>query len=178
MLKVAFLVWKPRHPHASADVTPVWTWPRPSNLSKVRRFLRVLSEICAKLCWIGPSSTSVHRAHNWNDELEQVFASLKRALTEAPVLCYPDSEAHFVLDTGTSADGIGAMLSQFQNREERVVPFQILQLYHLSLLLLMSACNTSTADAKSLAVYLWQTLSLWVGGRLVACRNAIMHVRV
>ena len=58
-----------------------------------------------------------------NDDMEKSFVSLKRALTEAPVLCYPDQEAHLVLDTDASAHGIGAVLSQIQNGEERVVAY-------------------------------------------------------
>ena len=53
---------------------------------------------------------------NWN-ELEQSFNSFKKALTKAPVLCYPDPEAHFVLDTDASAHGIGTVLSQIQSGE-------------------------------------------------------------
>ena len=48
---------------------------------------------------------------NWNEELEKAFADLKKTLVEVPVLGYPDPEGHFVLDTGASAYGIGAVLS-------------------------------------------------------------------
>ena len=56
--------------------------------------------------------TEKMQVFNWNDDMEKSFVSLKRALTEALVLCYPDQEAHLVLDTDASAHGIGAVLSQ------------------------------------------------------------------
>ena len=58
-----------------------------------------------------------------NDDLERSFTALKKALTEVPILCYPNPDAHFVLDTDASAHGIGAVLSQIQEGEERVVAY-------------------------------------------------------
>ena len=107
----------------------VHAWPRPSNVSEVRRFLGLCSYYrrfvpnFADLAHPLHQCTEYTQIFNWNDELEKSFASLKRALTEAPVLCYPDQEADFVLDTDASAHGIGAVLSQIQKGEERVVAY-------------------------------------------------------
>ena len=96
----------------------VRAWPRPSNIScsYYRRFVPNFADLAHLL----HQCTEHTQVFNWNNELER---SLKRALTEAPVLCYPDQEAHFVLDTDASAHGIGAVLSQIQNGEERVVAY-------------------------------------------------------
>ena len=107
----------------------VHPWPRPSTVSEVRRFLGLCSYYrrfvpnFADLAHPLHQCTEHTQIFNWNDELENSFASLKKALTEAPVLGYPDREAHFVLDTDASAHGIGAVLSQIQNEEERVVAY-------------------------------------------------------
>ena len=45
---------------------------------------------------------------------------LKYALTSAPILSFPDGEA-FILDTDASGFGIGAVLSQIQGQEEKVI---------------------------------------------------------
>ena len=55
--------------------------------------------------------------------MEKAFADLKKALVEAPVLGYPDPDGHFILDTDASAYGIGAVLSQIQHGEEKVVAY-------------------------------------------------------
>ena len=107
----------------------VHSWPRPSTVSEVRRFLGLCSYYrrfvpnFADLAHPLHQCTEHTQIFNWNDELENSFASLKKALTEAPVLGYPDREAHFVLDTDASAHGIGAVLSQIQNEEEQVVAY-------------------------------------------------------
>ena len=51
------------------------------------------------------------------------LVSLKKALVEAPILGYPDPDGHFILDTDASAYGIGAVLSQIQHGEEKVVAY-------------------------------------------------------
>ena len=101
----------------------------PSNVSEVRRFLGLCSYYRRFVPNFADLAHSLHQCtehkqtFNWNDELEQSFNSLKKALTKAPVLCYPDPEAHFVLDTDASAHGIGAELSQIQSGDERVVAY-------------------------------------------------------
>lgn len=44
-------------------------------------------------------------------------------MSQAPVLAYPTSEDAFVLDTDASNTGIGAVLSQKQEGEERVIAY-------------------------------------------------------
>ena len=78
----------------------VVSWPRPNNVSECTEHVQVF---------------------DWNEDLEKAFADLKRALVEAPVLGYPDPNCHFIVDTDASAYGLGAVLSQIQDGEEKVV---------------------------------------------------------
>lgn len=49
---------------------------------------------------------------------------LKSKLASAPILGYPDvNEGNFILDTDASSDTIGAVLSQIQNGQERVIAY-------------------------------------------------------
>ena len=49
------------------------------------------------------------------------MCSLKRALTEAPILNYPTEEGDFVIDTYASNAGVKDVLSQIQNGQETVI---------------------------------------------------------
>ena len=42
---------------------------------------------------------------------------------KAPILAYPDPQTEFILDTDASAYGIGAVLSQVQDGQERVIAY-------------------------------------------------------
>jgi hypothetical protein len=48
----------------------------------------------------------------WNGEQQSAFESLKRALTEAPVLQVPDFDKEFMLVTDASDCAISALLNQ------------------------------------------------------------------
>ena len=51
------------------------------------------------------------------------FEELKLKLTSPPVMAFPLPEALFILDTDASNFSIGAVLSQLQNGEERVISY-------------------------------------------------------
>ena len=53
----------------------------------------------------------------WTREHTKSFNELKEALTQAPVLAFPQEGALFILDTDASAYGIGGVLSQLQEGE-------------------------------------------------------------
>jgi len=59
----------------------------------------------------------------WNTECQQAFAELKKRLTTEPVLALPTDNGMYILDTDASDFGLGAVLSQQQNGEERVIAY-------------------------------------------------------
>ncbi|UYV65170.1 K02A2.6-like, partial [Cordylochernes scorpioides] len=60
---------------------------------------------------------------HWNEECEKAFRALKRSLCSSPILAYPQPGTNFILDTDASNLGIGAVLSQVQDEDERVIEF-------------------------------------------------------
>jgi len=59
----------------------------------------------------------------WGKPQQNAFLQLKERLTTAPVLAYPTPTGHYILDTDASNHSIGAVLSQFQWGEERVISY-------------------------------------------------------
>ena len=55
------------------------------------------------------------------EEQQKAFKDLKEMLSQAPVVVHPQSQGEFILDRGTSNEGIGAVLSQVQEGQERVL---------------------------------------------------------
>ena len=104
-------------------------WPRPRNIHEVRsfvglcayyrRFVVGFAGICAPLHQL----TGKHAHFDWTMECEAAFEALKEALTSAPVLAMATDDDSFVLDVDASDRCIGAVLSQVQGGEERVVAY-------------------------------------------------------
>ena len=113
-----------------AKIRSVADWPVPRTIGQVRsflglssyyrRFVRGFADIAKPLYTLTERS---NQPFQWTSESEQAFQMLKEVLTRAPVLAYPTREDPFVLDTDASNKGIGAVLSQIQDGQERVVAF-------------------------------------------------------
>ena len=59
----------------------------------------------------------------WTRESQDAFDVLKARLVSEPILALPINEGTFVLDTDASDVGLGAVLSQIQHGEEKVIAF-------------------------------------------------------
>ena len=104
-------------------------WPAPRNVSEVKSFLG----LCSYYRRFVPSFADVAQPLNqlcekgqtfmWSTAAENAFQQLKVALTEAPVMAYPLPGIPFILDTDASNWAIGAVLSQAQQGEERVIAY-------------------------------------------------------
>ncbi|KAI3375259.1 hypothetical protein L3Q82_021768 [Scortum barcoo] len=85
-------------------VQAVRDWPTPTNLRRAE-----------ELHWTGILLQAQKDIDfSWTPECEQAFSSLKKVLTESPILTPPDPNLPFVLDTDASDVGMGAVLSQNQ----------------------------------------------------------------
>lgn len=122
-------------------VDKVQQWPTPRTVKQLRSFLGFcgyyrrfvrdyanLVQPLEALCGEKPTDNRVHRNADdisdlWNSTHEECFQKLKQALTSAPVLAYPSDKGRFILDTDACDTGIGAVLSQLQNGEERVIAY-------------------------------------------------------
>ena len=60
---------------------------------------------------------------DWTEECQEAFETLKEALTSAPILSYPIQGNLFIVDCDASDNGIGAVLSQVQGEEEKIIGF-------------------------------------------------------
>ena len=101
-------------------VTAVRDFPAPSNVKEVRQFLGLSSfyrkfiPSFAKLAQPLHSLTKKNAYFKWTEDCQQAFKLLKRKLSEAPVLVYPNFSKGFTVETDASYSGLGAILSQEQ----------------------------------------------------------------
>jgi transposase InsO family protein len=113
----------------SAKIEAVANWPVPRKLKEVRgflglcgyyrKFVKNFSEIAAPL----HALTKKNQAFLWSEDCQSAFSQLKQKLTEAPILSLPLDCGTYIVDTDASDHGIGAILSQVQDGEERVISY-------------------------------------------------------
>ncbi|TWW77706.1 hypothetical protein D4764_12G0010960 [Takifugu flavidus] len=58
----------------------------------------------------------------WSTEAEAAFQELKRRFTTAPILTLPDPARRFVVEVDASSEGIGAILSQRAEHDDKLHP--------------------------------------------------------
>ena len=109
-------------------IEAIASWPAPGNASEVksfiglcsyyRRYIQSFSDIASPLY-----QCAEKKPFSWTQSAEAAFVQLKQLLTSAPVLAYPKPGVKFILDTDASNNGIGAVLSQLQDGQERVIAY-------------------------------------------------------
>jgi len=87
--------------------------------SYYRRFVKGFSILAKPLYALTENQTKFV----WDEQCEEAFNQLKRALTSSPILSLPREEGELVLDTDASNFGIGAVLSQRQDGVEKVISY-------------------------------------------------------
>jgi len=84
-----------------------------------RKFIPQFSKI------VKPLNDLLKKDHTWKWEVEQTqsFQQLKSALTEEPVLQYPDFTRPFILTTDASGFAVGAILSQGKIGQDKPIAY-------------------------------------------------------
>ena len=106
-------------------------WPLPRNKKEVQqflgfanyywRFIKSFAEIAKALHKVTELSTAPFQ---WIPECQRSFDLLRNLLSSPPIVVYPDFTKPFILDTDTSNEGIGAVLSQLDSQgKERVIAY-------------------------------------------------------
>ena len=127
-------------------VAKIKDWPTPKTPKEVHSFVGLASYyrrfIPNFAKWAGPLHALIVPASfkqkirrgemkksdlpefQWTPACQEGFDQLKKALTEAPVLAYPDYSKPFILETDASLKGLGTVLSQKgDDNEIRVVAY-------------------------------------------------------
>ena len=124
-------------------VAKIKDWPTPKTPKEVHSFVGLASYyrrfIPNFAKWAGPLHALIVPASfkqkirrggmkksdlpefQWTPACQEGFDQLKKALTEAPVLAYPDYSKLFILETDASLKGLGAVLSQKGDDNEILV---------------------------------------------------------
>ncbi len=101
-------------------------WPVPKSVTEVRSFLGLCSYYRRFIRGFADIARPLHRLTEkaaeflWTEDCQQAMDQLKDALTSAPILSFPGA---FILDTDASSFGIGAVLLQIQDQEEKVITY-------------------------------------------------------
>ena len=112
------------------NVEAISQYPRPKTIKQLRTFTGMInfykkfmdkSEIIMRPLYRATATKTLI----WTSECEEAFEEAKKALVSAPVLVYPDFEGGgaFYITCDASGTGMGAVLSQKQQGEERVIAY-------------------------------------------------------
>ena len=112
-----------------SNVQAILNFPKPESNRAVKRFCGMVNFykkfIADSDSILRPLYNSTSSKFNWIAECDSAFDRAKMALTNAPVLAYPDFfyNSEFILTVDASDDGVGGVLSQMQEGVERVIGY-------------------------------------------------------
>lgn len=99
-------------------VAAIRDFPQPTNLKSLKSFLGLASYYRRFIPNFSSVAGPLHLLNRkdapflWTSSCQEAFELLKRILTKAPVLAYPDFEQSFILETDASGTGLAAVLAQ------------------------------------------------------------------
>ena len=134
-----------------AKLKAIKEYPVPRRVKDVRKFLG-LANYCrkfvqgfAKIACPLNDLTKKGLKFNCTEECQTAFDTLKTALTQAPILAYPDFQQPFHLYVDASDEAHGMVLGQIQNGKEVVIAYAGRKL-------LAAEKNYSVTEREALAV--------------------------
>lgn len=136
-----------------SNVEAVTQMKPPSNVRETRRFIGMCSfyrrhiDKFSKILAPLTNLTQKNQKFNWTQECQEAFITLKKKLSQAPVLCKANPNKEFVLETDASATHVGAVLMQYDGKEARVIAY-------FSKKLRPAEVRYSTTDREALGVVL------------------------
>ena len=104
-------------------------WPVPTGVGHVRSFLGLASyyrRFIKDFANVASPMLALLKKQckfEWTEAHDKSFQVLKDALCSPPILAYPIDGLPYIVDTDASNTAIGAVLSQVQNGEERVIQY-------------------------------------------------------
>ena len=124
-------------------VDKIVNYPVPANVKEVqrfhgcasyyRKFIKNFAKIAAPLYLLFRKDTPFQ----WKEEQQKAFDTIKKALTTAPILAYPDTQAAlngtkpFIIYTDACKDGLGAHLVQKgDDGKEHTIRYEAQGTYH------------------------------------------------
>ena len=112
-----------------AKTEDVKSWPVPDCLKSVRQFLGFVGyyrrfipsfeDVATPLVTL----TGKDVPFVWASSCSTAFTALRATLIDAPILAFPTKTGLYILNTDASNFGLGGVLSQVQNDQERVVAY-------------------------------------------------------
>ncbi|KAJ4802427.1 polyprotein [Rhynchospora pubera] len=101
----------------ASKVEVMLNWPEPKTIRELRGFLGLTGYYRRFIKNYGVISKSLtdllkKNSFGWNEQAQEAFGKLKRAMSSAPVLALPDFTQPFYIETDACDVGVGAVLSQ------------------------------------------------------------------
>lgn len=113
-------------------VAAMVNYPRPTTTTEIKRFIgmcswyrRFISHFSSLVSPINDLLKGKKKKEGieWTTEAEKSFIKIKEALVSAPILCSPDFTKPFVIQSDASDVGVGGVLTQNLDGEEKVIAF-------------------------------------------------------
>ncbi|KAL0157283.1 hypothetical protein M9458_048529, partial [Cirrhinus mrigala] len=126
---LGFRVSRGRLQMERGKIQAVLNWPQPTSVKQVqrflgfsnfyRRFIRNFSAVAEPLSALTKKSA---KPFLWTGRADQAFKKPKWLFTSAPILTLPNPELPFVLEVDASEVGVGAVLSQRGEHDDKLHP--------------------------------------------------------